>query len=211
MLNLCGYASKWLDLQDEPAKTKVPGSMGVQILGHNKAYIYVYLDMLTSSSIHCIDMAMAIAEISQYQVEKGADFGHIQNFGTNLCQKFGDSTILYLYKLQRPLQTNSYPRMPLLDVGEMFVIDMYPSWLTSWETDPVIKAAISLSVSGESPRSPECWSSARWKGTFPWIVVSSYLSQGRMEWNPLNVSWHVPLVTSSYGYRFLVLLSKRSR
>ena len=71
MFNLCGYASKWLDLQDEPAKTKVPGSIFTQILGYTKAYIYVYLHMLTSSSIHCIDMAIAIAEISQYQVEKG--------------------------------------------------------------------------------------------------------------------------------------------
>ena len=45
-------------------------------------------------------MAIAIAEISQYQVEKGtADFGHIQNFEANMCQRFGDSTILYLYNL----------------------------------------------------------------------------------------------------------------
>lgn len=146
MFNLCGYASKWLDLQDEPAKTKVPGSMGALILGHYKAYIYVYLHMFTSSCIHytlnwyghCHSWK---AEITQYQVEKGtADFGHIQNFETNMCQRCGDITILYLYNLQRPLQTNSYPKLPLLDVGEKLVIDMYTSWLKSWETDPVIKA-----------------------------------------------------------------------
>lgn len=76
MFNFWGYVSKLLDLQDDPAKTKVSGSMGTQILGHNKAYIicvyiYVYLHMLISSCIHCIDMAIAIAEISQYQVGKG--------------------------------------------------------------------------------------------------------------------------------------------